>query len=105
MRYSLASLSLPQAIGGGDLDLTFPVIYVALSALYYITLEALAGVMYAPILLTMGHLSNVVYANDPDSAIKYAGWAFGAAWVAQFIGHGKVRHAGPLSCLQPRQIW
>lgn len=71
--------------------MTFPVLYVAATALYYITLEAVAGLLYAPILLAMGHMSNAVYANDPDLAIKYAGWAFGAAWIAQFIGHGKVR--------------
>lgn len=46
---------------------------------------------YAPILAGFGHLSNVLYDQDPAAAIKYAGYGFGAAWVAQFIGHGKVR--------------
>lgn len=45
---------------------------------------------YAPLLAGLGHLSNVAYDADPAVATKYAGYAFAASWVAQFIGHGKV---------------
>ena len=54
------------------------------------TLHALQ-LSYAPILIGLGHISNVMFDASPSMATKYAGWAFGAAWVAQFVGHGKVR--------------
>lgn len=57
--------------------------------------------LYAPILLAMGHYSNVLYSTHHDAAMKYAAVAHVASWIAQFIGHGAVRP--PLSLLTPRR--
>lgn len=46
--------------------------------------------LYAPFLLAMGHYSNVVYDTVPDG-MRIAGYFWVGAWIAQFIGHGKVR--------------
>jgi uncharacterized membrane protein YGL010W len=35
-------------------------------------------------------LSNLLYSQHHDAATKYAGIAFVASWIAQFVGHGKV---------------
>lgn len=86
-------LDLP-GIGPETLDITPAFLVAAAYATYFVLLEPVAGILYAPILLAMGHYSNVWYALD-DGAIRKAGIAFTAAWIAQFIGHGKVR---PLVC-------
>lgn len=51
--------------------------------------------LYAPILITFGHLSNVLYATHHDESMRIAGYAFVASWIAQFVGHGKVSFRGP----------
>lgn len=38
----------------------------------------------------MGHLSNTLYLDNPSAALQYAGYGFIGAWIAQFVGHGKV---------------
>jgi len=53
--------------------------------------------LYAPVLLSLGHLSNLLYSQHHDAAMKYAGIAFVASWIAQFVGHGKVSFAFPFS--------
>lgn len=40
--------------------------------------------------MSLGHLSNVVYDTNP-LATKVASYVWTFAWIAQFIGHGKVR--------------
>lgn len=55
------------------------------------TLPHVQQILYAPILLALGHFSNVLYATEPH-AVKYAGYVFVVAWIAQFVGHGKVRN-------------
>ncbi|KAK4703471.1 hypothetical protein P7C70_g2749, partial [Phenoliferia sp. Uapishka_3] len=83
---------LPTALGLGSLlplDVTVSFIVALGYASYFVLLEPMAGLLYAPILLVMGHMSNVVYEASPD-AMKVAGYFFTGAWIAQFIGHGKV---------------
>ncbi|GAA6007720.1 hypothetical protein JCM11491_003940 [Sporobolomyces phaffii] len=88
---SLASFEFANS----TVDLTFPFLYAATNAIYFILLEPLAGLLYAPILLTLGHLSNVLYSTHHDAAMKFAAIAFVASWIAQFIGHGKFEGRAP----------
>ncbi|GAA5935874.1 2-hydroxy-palmitic acid dioxygenase MPO1 [Sporobolomyces koalae] len=88
---SFASLPL----GSTKIDLTFPFLYAAANATYFILLEPLAGLLYAPMLLSFGHLSNVLYSTHHDQAMKYAAFGFVASWIAQFIGHGKFEGRAP----------
>ncbi|ORY88768.1 DUF962 domain protein [Leucosporidium creatinivorum] len=94
--FSWASYSLLDiALGGGHvLNLTFPVLVVAGYATYFVLLEPLAGILYAPLLLALGHFSNVLYSTEPH-AVQYAGYVFVAAWIAQFVGHGKFEGRAP----------
>lgn len=100
-------------VGRTTVDVTVPFLWAAFNAIYFVLLEPAAGVsarerhfisrvrliasfgcrqlLYAPILLSLGHLSNIAYSEHHDAAIKYAGIAFVASWIAQFVGHGKVR--------------
>ncbi|GAA5977003.1 hypothetical protein JCM5350_007524 [Sporobolomyces pararoseus] len=82
-------------LGQTTIDLTFPFLWAAGNALYFILLEPVAGLLYAPILFSFGHLSNLLYSNHHDVAMKYAGIAFVASWIAQFIGHGKFEGRAP----------
>ncbi|GAA5967484.1 hypothetical protein JCM11641_000562 [Rhodosporidiobolus odoratus] len=94
---SFASLSLPVEVLGKGLviDFTLPLLLAAGYAGYFVALEPVAGLLYAPILLTSGHASNVLYSTQHDEAMKLAGYFFVASWVAQFIGHGKFEHRAP----------
>ncbi|BGP54363.1 hypothetical protein JCM8202_000796 [Rhodotorula sphaerocarpa] len=92
---SLATIPLDVLGYHFDLDLTFPFLWAAGNAAYFILLEPVAGALYAPILLGLGHLSNVLYSTQHDTAMKVASWAFAASWVAQFVGHGKFEGRAP----------
>ncbi|KAM0754740.1 DUF962-domain-containing protein [Meredithblackwellia eburnea MCA 4105] len=95
--FATFDVPIPHFLGLGPLlplDVTFPFIVAAAYSLYFISLEPFAGLLYSPILLGMGHFSNVVYDTVPN-AMKIAGWAFGASWIAQFIGHGKFEGRAP----------
>lgn len=115
---SLATIPLNLFGQHIDLDVTIPFLWAAANAAYFVLLEPVAGVrsaflklsrarqsgppdpvadpmtvrqaLYAPILLTFGHLSNVLYSTHHDEAMRIAGYAFVASWIAQFVGHGKV---------------
>ncbi|POY72656.1 hypothetical protein BMF94_4484 [Rhodotorula taiwanensis] len=78
-----------------DVDLTFPFLWAAGNAAYFVLLEPVAGALYAPILLTLGHLSNVLYSSHHDEAMRIASYAFVASWIAQFVGHGKFEGRAP----------
>ncbi|GAA5823814.1 hypothetical protein JCM5353_006367 [Sporobolomyces roseus] len=93
--FASIDLDLPLGIGKTTLDLTFPFLYAAANATYFILLEPMAGLLYAPILLTLAHLSNVLYSVHHDEAMKYAGIAFAMSWIAQFVGHGKFEGRAP----------
>ncbi|GJN87462.1 hypothetical protein Rhopal_000411-T1 [Rhodotorula paludigena] len=77
------------------LDVTIPFLWAAGNALYFVLLEPVAGLLYAPILLAMGHYSNVLYSVHHDAAMKYATIGFIASWIAQFIGHGAFEGRAP----------
>ncbi|SCZ98918.1 BZ3500_MvSof-1268-A1-R1_Chr3-1g05708 [Microbotryum saponariae] len=88
---------LPAQLGFGkeiDVRATFPFLYAAGNALYFTILEPVAGMLYAPVLLTMGHMSNVLYDTRSD-AMQKATVVFVASWIAQFIGHGKFEGRAP----------
>ncbi|SCV73655.1 BQ2448_6085 [Microbotryum intermedium] len=88
---------LPAQLGFGkeiDVRVTFPFLYAAGNALYFTILEPGAGMLYAPILLTMGHMSNVLY-DTRSGAMQEAAIVFVASWIAQFIGHGMFEHRAP----------
>ncbi|KAI5478494.1 hypothetical protein MNV49_005022 [Pseudohyphozyma bogoriensis] len=95
---TLASLTLPALPPLLETPTTLDVNWIFLVALgyaaYFILLEPVAGALYAPVLVGMGHFSNVAYDSHPD-AMKYAGWAFGFAWIAQFVGHGAFEGRAP----------
>ncbi|GAA5909846.1 hypothetical protein JCM5296_001834 [Sporobolomyces johnsonii] len=93
---SLARFRVPlPLLGEVPVDVTVPLLYAAANAAYFVLLEPVAGLLYAPILLTFGHLSNVLYATHHDEAMKFAGIAFVASWIAQFVGHGKFEGRAP----------
>ncbi|GAA5866575.1 hypothetical protein JCM3774_004018 [Rhodotorula dairenensis] len=92
---SLATIPLDGFGRHIDLDLTVPFLWAAANAVYFVLLEPVAGGLYAPILLTLGHLSNVLYATHHDEAMRVAGYAFVASWIAQFVGHGKFEGRAP----------
>ncbi|KAK4048602.1 hypothetical protein OIO90_005772 [Microbotryomycetes sp. JL221] len=75
--------------------LTIPSIYAIATALYYITLEPLAGLLYAPVLVGLSHVADVAYNTNAQQAIKYGWILFVASWIAQFIGHGKFEGRAP----------
>ncbi|BGP23507.1 DUF962 domain protein [Rhodotorula toruloides] len=92
---SLATLQVDLLGHHFDLDLTFPFLWAAGNAAYFVLLEPVAGLLYAPVLLTMGHLSNVFYSTHHDEAMKLASYAFVGSWIAQFVGHGKFEGRAP----------
>lgn len=91
--FAFVPLDLP-VLGAQTLDVTPAFLTAAAYAAYFVMLEPVAGLLYAPILLGMGHYSNVWYATD-NEAIKKAGYLFTAAWIAQFVGHGKFEGRAP----------
>ncbi|GAA6002052.1 hypothetical protein JCM10207_003053 [Rhodosporidiobolus poonsookiae] len=91
----LASLALPFFGDKLVVDLTVPFLTALGYATYFILLEPVAGALYAPILLTLGHLSNVLYSTRHDEAMRLASYLCGASWILQFIGHGKFEHRAP----------
>ncbi|GAA5831112.1 hypothetical protein JCM3766R1_006241 [Sporobolomyces carnicolor] len=82
-------------VGRTTVDVTVPFLWAAFNAIYFVLLEPAAGLLYAPILLSLGHLSNIAYSEHHDAAMKYAGIAFVASWIAQFVGHGKFEGRAP----------
>merc|ERR1711977_652946 len=75
-----------------DLIVNVPFLIATGYALYFIGLEPVAGTAYAPWIIFQGWSANYVYANYGATV---AGWLFGAAWIAQFIGHGKYEGRAP----------
>ncbi|MBW0539373.1 hypothetical protein O181_079088 [Austropuccinia psidii MF-1] len=84
-------------------DLNLATITTLGYALYFIALEPLAGLLYSPILILMGHWSNVLLQPNlnsqasPSNAnlykITFGIWVF--SWVLQFLGHGKFEKRAP----------
>lgn len=64
-------------------------------AAYFVALEPVAGLLYAPILLAMGHWSNLLVDAFPYSYMRptLAVWTF--SWILQFIGHGHFEKRKP----------
>ncbi|SCV74199.1 BQ2448_6631 [Microbotryum intermedium] len=77
-----------------DVRATLPFLYAAGNALYFTILEPVAGMLYTPILLMMGHMSNVLYDTRSD-AMQKAAIVFVVSWIAQFVGHGKFEGRAP----------
>ncbi|GAA6061414.1 hypothetical protein JCM10212_004472 [Sporobolomyces blumeae] len=88
-------LDLPLGLGSHSLDATVPFLTAVGYAAYFVLLEPLAGLLYAPILVAFGHASNVLYSDYHDAAMKLAGIAFVASWIAQFVGHGAFEGRAP----------
>ncbi|TNY24454.1 DUF962 domain protein [Rhodotorula diobovata] len=76
-------------------DVTVPFLWAAGNAAYFVALEPVAGLLYAPILLAFGHYSNVLYSAHHDEAMRYATVAHVASWIAQFVGHGAFEGRAP----------
>ncbi|GAA5898378.1 hypothetical protein JCM8208_006963 [Rhodotorula glutinis] len=92
---SLAHFDLDLLGHHFGIDMTFPFLWAAVNASYFVLLEPVAGLLYAPILLAMGHYSNVLYSTRHDAAMKYAAVAHIASWLAQFLGHGVFEGRAP----------
>ncbi|KAK4050141.1 hypothetical protein OIV83_003712 [Microbotryomycetes sp. JL201] len=75
--------------------LTVPSLYAISTALYYVALEPLAGLLYFPVLVGLSHIADVAYNTDAQQATKYAWILFVASWIAQFVGHGKFEGRAP----------
>ncbi|GAA5910614.1 hypothetical protein JCM6882_001040 [Rhodosporidiobolus microsporus] len=96
--FSTSLFSLPpfELFGNAvQFDATVPFLVATGYAGYFVLLEPLAGLLYAPILVTFGHLSNVLYSTQHDEAMKLATYFFVGSWIAQFIGHGKFEGRAP----------
>jgi uncharacterized membrane protein YGL010W len=55
---------------------------------YYILLEPIAGLLYAPILATMVIGAELFVLSFPEDYLKYSLIIHVTSWVSQFIGHG-----------------
>ncbi|GAA5828472.1 hypothetical protein JCM11251_006264 [Rhodosporidiobolus azoricus] len=96
--FSTALVSLPtfEVLGQTvHFDATIPSLVAAGYAAYFVLLEPVAGLLYAPLLLTAGHLSNVLYSSHHDEAMRLATYFFVGSWIAQFVGHGKFERRAP----------
>ncbi|GAA6050825.1 hypothetical protein JCM3770_001665 [Rhodotorula araucariae] len=92
---SLAHLDVDLFGKHFGVDVTIPFLWAAGNAAYFVLLEPVAGLLYAPILLAFGHYSNVWYSLHHDQAMKYATVAHVGSWIAQFIGHGAFEGRAP----------
>ncbi|RPA94003.1 DUF962-domain-containing protein [Choiromyces venosus 120613-1] len=61
----------------------------------YILMEPIAGLLLAPLILTMTALVTHLTATDPVTANTIAGYVFVLAWIAQFVGHGVYEKRAP----------
>ncbi|GAA6031756.1 hypothetical protein JCM8097_001973 [Rhodosporidiobolus ruineniae] len=92
---SFASFTLEAFGKQVTLDATVPFIVAVSYAAYFVLLEPVAGLLYAPLLITLGHLANVLYSTQHDQAMKLATYGFVGSWIAQFVGHGKFEGRAP----------
>ncbi|GAA5872245.1 hypothetical protein JCM8547_004793 [Rhodosporidiobolus lusitaniae] len=76
-------------------DATLPFLTALGYATYFVLLEPVAGGLYFPILVILGHLSNVLYHTHHDQAMRLATYGFVGSWIAQFVGHGKFEGRAP----------
>lgn len=77
-----------------DVILNVPFLTALGYAAYFVGLEPIAGSIYAPFVIFLGWSANEFYANNANST-RVAGVVFVAAWIAQFIGHGKFEGRAP----------
>ncbi|KAJ3073557.1 hypothetical protein HK102_005975 [Quaeritorhiza haematococci] len=69
---------------------------VAVYIAYYLVLEPLAGILYAPILIGLCYGAYYfVHAYGPQDANKYAIVLHVISWIAQFVGHGVAEKRAP----------
>ncbi|PLW20451.1 hypothetical protein PCANC_08333 [Puccinia coronata f. sp. avenae] len=62
---------------------------------YFILLEPVAGLLYAPILFAFGHWSNLLVDTFPDSYVSPTLALWTLSWIMQFIGHGHFEKRKP----------
>ncbi|KAH8914994.1 DUF962-domain-containing protein [Atractiella rhizophila] len=82
-------------VKGGDVLVNSSLLTAVGYTTYFIILEPLAGILYAPILLTLGLTANAFYASDPSTHFQYAVILHVVCWIAQFVGHGKFEGRAP----------
>ncbi|KAF8224807.1 DUF962-domain-containing protein [Tricholoma matsutake] len=76
-------------------DLNWAAIHAGLYFAYYLVLEPVAALLYAP-QLAMSLLTAIAYSSsrNPDHVFN-AALLHGASWVAQFLGHGLAEKRAP----------
>lgn len=84
-----------QSVFGSVFSVNFSVLYALANALYFMTLEPLAGLLYFPILTAQAQTATHFYFSNPDSHFYYALALHVVCWVAQFIGHGYFEGRAP----------
>lgn len=57
----------------------------------FIVMEALAGILYAPFLITYFYVGTTILPSYPQLSLGL--WIF--SWIAQFVGHGIFEHRAP----------
>ncbi|KAF4574690.1 hypothetical protein EYR36_006040 [Pleurotus pulmonarius] len=74
-------------------DLNAPAIHAALYFLYYLALEPVAAILYAP-QLTLSVLTATAFARN-DHNVTQAALLHVGSWIAQFAGHGLAEKRAP----------
>jgi len=103
LRWLTGPLPLPELLvrsawfgaEGTTYDLNLATLTSLGYAAYFIVLEPFAGLLYAPILLAMGHWSNLIVNNSPDTYLRPALAIWTLSWIMQFIGHGHFEKRKP----------
>ncbi|KZP24617.1 DUF962-domain-containing protein [Athelia psychrophila] len=75
-------------------DLKFPTLMASSYLLYYLALEPIAALIYAP-QLTLSLLTATAYYYHGSNAMAVAGGVHALSWIAQFIGHGVAEKRAP----------
>ncbi|KAG6849665.1 hypothetical protein H0H93_006507 [Arthromyces matolae] len=75
-------------------DLNMAAIHAGVYLAYYLTLEPVAAILYAPQLLLSLLTSTAFYAATRDNWNK-AAYIHACSWIAQFLGHGLAEKRAP----------
>ncbi|KNZ56483.1 uncharacterized protein VP01_2394g1 [Puccinia sorghi] len=103
LRWLTGPLQLPELLArsalfgaeGTTYDLNLATLTSLGYAAYFIVLEPFAGLLYAPILLAMGHWSNLIVNSFPDTYLGPTLAIWTLSWIMQFIGHGHFEKRKP----------
>jgi 2-hydroxy fatty acid dioxygenase len=88
-------LALPSQWPIPDIPINLGTAAAALYSFLYVLMEPVAGGMIAPLILGAGYYGSQLTATYGATANLYALGIHVAAWIFQFIGHGKFEGRAP----------